>query len=82
MQTLTTTERLDVRGIAPKHRFEAIMGAYHRLGVGEQLVLTVDHDPSCMYYTLLAEQGRDAFQFEYLEGGPEKWRVVVTRFTT
>lgn len=72
-------EVLDVRPIAPKHRFEAIMGAYHRLAPGQRLALTADHDPECMYYTLLAEEGADAFAFDYVERGPEAWRVVVTR---
>lgn len=80
MQTAPTptAETLDVRAIAPKHRFEAIMGTYRQLVPGEQLALTVDHDPECMYYTLLAEEGADAFTFQYLERGPEVWRVVVT----
>ena len=38
--------------------------------------LTVDHNPECMYYTLLATHGETAFSFEYLENGPETWRVV------
>lgn len=75
-----TAQTLDVREVEPRHRFETIMGAYHRLGAGDAMALTVDHDPECMYYTLLAEQGADAFSFEYLERGPEAWRVVVTRF--
>ncbi len=75
----TADVRLDVRPVAPKHRFEAIMGAYGRLAPGERLVLTVDHDPECMYYTLLAEQGAGAFGFDYRERGPVVWRVVVTR---
>ena len=70
---------LDVRAVEPKHRFETIMGAYHALGIGETLDLVVDHDPECMYYTLLAEQGAAAFAFEYLERGPVTWRVHVTR---
>ena len=77
--TTPTTEALDVRPVAPRHRFEAIMGAYHRLALGERLALTVDHDPACMYYTLLAQHGAEAFAFDYLERGPETWRVVVTR---
>lgn len=74
-------ETLDVRPVAPKHRFDTIMAAYHRLATGERLALTVDHDPECMYYTLLAEQGAGAFAFDYLERGPEAWRVVVTRLS-
>ena len=70
---------LDVRAVEPKYRFETIMATYHALGTGEALELVVDHDPECMYYTLLAEQGSDAFMFEYLESGPMTWRVHVTR---
>ena len=78
MSTETQTE-LDVRPVEPKHRFEAIMGAYDALPPAGTLHLTVDHDPECMYYTLEATRGADAFAFEYLENGPEVWRVAVTR---
>jgi uncharacterized protein (DUF2249 family) len=70
---------MDVRPVEPKHRFEAIIGAYQALRRGSTLSLTVDHDPKCMYYTLQATEGDDAFEFEYLEDGPEVWRVEVTR---
>jgi regulator of cell morphogenesis and NO signaling len=70
---------LDMVPIEPKHRFETIMGAWHALPAGGVLELNVDHDPACMYYTLRATQGEDAFTFEYLERGPLFWRVRVTR---
>jgi uncharacterized protein (DUF2249 family) len=75
----STARVLDVRAVEPKHRFETIMGAYDALQPDEALELVVDHDPECMYYTLLAEQGADAFAFEHLERGPVAWRVLVTR---
>lgn len=70
---------LDVRSVEPKHRFERIMGAYESLGADETLELTVDHDPKCMYYTLKATRGDEAFRFDYLESGPMTWRVHVRR---
>lgn len=70
---------LDVRGVAPKDRFELIMGTYEALAPGETLDLTVDHDPECMYFTLLGTRGAAAFAFEYLERGPVTWRVLVTK---
>lgn len=70
---------LDVRPVEPKHRLDTIMGAYETLPVGGVLDLTVDHDPACMYYTLKATRGDEGFSFEYLENGPETWRVRVTR---
>lgn len=76
-----TQVNLDVRPVEPKHRYEKIMDAYESLGIGEAMELVVDHDPQCMYYTLLATRGDDAFSFEYLENGPETWRVLVGRLT-
>ena len=79
---MTATVLLDVRPVEPKDRFDRIMGAYERLGSDQTLELTVDHDPKCMYYTLRATRGEDAFSFEYLEDGPETWRVRVTKTAT
>lgn len=76
MRTGTQAE-LDVRRVEPRHRLEAIMGAYESLPVGGTLELTVDHDPRCMYYTLEALHGKETFSFEYRENGPEVWRVEV-----
>jgi uncharacterized protein (DUF2249 family) len=70
---------LDVRAVEPKDRYELIMGTWEALPAGGAMHLTVDHDPRCMYYTLKATKGDDAFAFEYLENGPENWRVIVTR---
>jgi uncharacterized protein (DUF2249 family) len=71
--------RLDIRPVLPKDRFETIIGAYEALPTGGALELTVDHDPTCMYYTLKATRGDDAFDFMYLERGPEVWRVRVRK---
>lgn len=76
---MTARTKLDVRGVEPKDRFECIMGAYERLAEHESLELTVDHDPKCMYYTLRATRGDEAFRFDYLEDGPETWRVLVQK---
>jgi uncharacterized protein (DUF2249 family) len=70
---------LDVRPVEPKDRFDAIMAAYESLEPGAELELAVDHDPMCMYYTLKATRGDDAFSFRYLEQGPEVWRVRVRK---
>ena len=77
-QTASTRE-LDVRPVEPKHRYETIMASYEALPAGGTLHLIVDHDPECMYYTLEATRGAEAFAFDYLERGPEVWRVNVTR---
>ncbi len=76
---MKTVVDLDVRPVEPKDRFETIMAAYDGLDAGQTLELTVDHDPKCMYYTLMATHGDGTFRFEYLEDGPETWRVHVTK---
>ena len=76
---MSTSTGLDVRPVAPKHRLETIMGAYDALPEGGVLDLTVDHDPKCMYYTLEALHGTETFSFDYLENGPEDWRVEVRK---
>lgn len=70
---------LDVRSVEPKHRLEKILGAWNDLGIGDVLFLTVDHDPQCMSYTLMADYGKEAFTFDYLLSGPIDWEVRVTR---
>lgn len=72
---------LDVRPVEPKDRYATIMAAYDSLPAGATMELTVDHDPQCMYYTLLATRGDAAFTFDYLESGPENWVVLVGKRT-
>jgi len=71
--------RLDVRGVEPKDRFNLIIGTYESLPEGTAMELIVDHDPECMYFTLKATRGDEAFSFEYLEDGPIDWRVRVEK---
>ena len=76
---MDTASTLDIRPTPPKDRYETIMSAYESLLPGETMRLIVDHDPRCMYYTLQATRGDDAFRFEYVEDGPIDWEVLVTR---
>lgn len=70
---------VDVRGVEPRDRLETILGAYRSLAPGDTLRLTVDHDPSCMDFTLRATEPEGSFTFRTLEHGPEVWRAEVTR---
>lgn len=79
MSEVRELQRLDVRPVEPRDRFEVIMGVYDGLEQQEVMELTVDHDPKCMYYTLKATHGDEAFTFDYLEEGPETWRVLVKK---
>jgi uncharacterized protein (DUF2249 family) len=67
---------VDVRTIAPRDRHPLIFGAFDGLTPGASFVLVNDHDPKPLYYQFSAELG-DQFTWQYLERGPENWRVRI-----
>ena len=70
--------QLDVRELPPRQRHTLIFATCEKLATGGAIVLVNDHDPRPLYYQFEAEQpGR--FGWEYLERGPEVWRVRITR---
>lgn len=80
-QTMPTTDpQLDVRPQPPARRHELIFDTYDKLAPGEGFVLVNDHDPKPLYYQLAAEHP-DQFSWDYLEEGPEAWRVRIGRPT-
>jgi uncharacterized protein (DUF2249 family) len=69
---------LDVRTEPPARRHELIFDTFAALPAGDGFELVNDHDPKPLYYQLEAEQtGR--FSWQYLEEGPEVWRVRIGR---
>lgn len=74
----TTDPQLDVRSEPPARRHELIFDTYERLGPGEGFVLVNDHDPKPLYYQFAAEHP-DQFDWDYLEEGPQTWRVRIGR---
>jgi uncharacterized protein (DUF2249 family) len=69
---------VDVRTIVPRERHSLIFGKFHSLAPGEAFVLVNDHDPKPLYYHFKAELG-ESFGWDYLESGPEIWRVRIGR---
>jgi len=70
------TTRIDVRSIAPRERHPLIFGTFDRLAAGEALLLVNDHDPKPLFYQFQAES-KGGFTWDYLESGPEVWRVKI-----
>lgn len=75
---MNTTEIIDVTVIEPRLKHPTIFKAFDSLGAGQALVIHNDHDPKPLYYQLLGERG-NIFQWEYLEEGPERWKVKISR---
>jgi uncharacterized protein (DUF2249 family) len=71
-------ETLDVREIVPRERHPRIFDTFDALAPGEWFELVNDHDPKPLWYQFSAERA-DAFSWEYLEEGPERWRVRIGR---
>lgn len=67
---------LDVRTEPPARRHELILSTYGALEPGAGFVLVNDHDPKPLYYQFAAEYP-ERFTWDYLEQGPEVWRVRI-----
>jgi len=78
MTTATAETVVDVRNIVPRERHPMIFDAFHRLAPGEALLLVNDHDPKPLYYQFQAELG-PIFTWDYLETGPEVWKVRIAK---
>jgi len=72
-----TVEELDVRKIPPHKKHSTIFKTYDNLDEGETFIIINDHDPKPLRYQLSAMHGKDGFSWDYLEEGPEVWKVHI-----
>ncbi|MCP5272034.1 MAG: DUF2249 domain-containing protein [Burkholderiaceae bacterium] len=72
------THVLDLRTIPPRERHALIFGRFDGLATGQALQLVNDHNPQPLHYQF---EDRSLGQFEWtvLEGGPQVWRIQITR---
>jgi Uncharacterized conserved protein len=75
---MTERPELDVRTEEPARRHQLIFEHFGALQPGEGYVLVNDHDPKPLYYQFAAEHEGN-FTWQYLEEGPEVWRVDIGR---
>lgn len=76
--TDATGRVLDVRVLPPREKHPAIFALFDSLAPGESFVLVNDHDPLPLRYQFQAERP-DGYSWQYLEQGPEIWRVRIGR---
>ena len=69
---------LDVTVILPRERHPLIFRTFDELQQGAAFILTNDHDPKPLYYSLLHER-EGQFEWEYLAEGPEEWKVKIAK---
>lgn len=71
-------KELDVTKIEGRMKHQTIFEWFDKLKLSDSFVIRNDHDPKPLYYTFQAERP-GSFNWEYLEEGPEIWRVRLSR---
>jgi uncharacterized protein (DUF2249 family) len=70
--------QIDARQYAPKDKRKAIDRTFEALNPGEKMELINDYDPKPLYH-LFNSEIPNKFSWEYLEEGPEVWRVAIEK---
>lgn len=70
--------RVDAREYPPRDKHRVIFETFESLAPGETMELVNDHDPKPLHYQFQAEMAGQ-FGWEYLEQGPEVWRVAIRK---
>ena len=71
-----TLKIVDVRPLIPAQRHGLIFQTFAELQPGQVFELVNDHDPKPLYYQFAFEH-KNQFSWEYLEQGPQVWRVRI-----
>ncbi len=74
----TYAATVDARSLPIPQKHPTIFHTFEKLAVGESMLLVNDHDPKPLYYQFAAER-TGQFEWQYLESGPEVWRVEIRR---
>lgn len=62
----------------PRERHPKIFGMWTELALGAAILLVNDHDPVPLYYQFACEY-TGMFRWEYLEQGPDIFRVRISK---
>jgi len=71
-------KELNVIEIVPRERHPLIFQTFDELRGGDAFVLVNDHDPKPLYYQFVHER-EGLFAWEYLQQGPDLWKVKITK---
>ena len=69
---------LDLPSVPPARRMPLLLAACGALHIGDTLEFVDDRDPAPRYFALDRLQP-DRFVWRYLQCGPSRWRVHITR---
>lgn len=71
-------KELNVSSIVPRERHPLIFKTFDELNKGEAFILINDHDPKPLQYQFMHER-EGAFAWDYLQQGPDEWKVKITK---
>lgn len=77
MSEMQFAAKVHAPDIEPRIRHPRIFEVFDGLDTGEFMQLTNDHDPKPLQYQFMMERGEDTFSWEYVEDGPELWKVII-----
>lgn len=72
-------KRIVITELQPIDRYPTVSGAFEGLKPGEKLELINDHDLQHLLKYKFSIDYPDQYSYEYLEQGPEVWRVLITK---
>lgn len=62
----------------PHQKHKVIFETFDKLDPGQAMLLVNDHDPQPLHYQFQLER-QGAFSWEYIERGPESFRIRIGR---
>jgi uncharacterized protein (DUF2249 family) len=71
---------LDVRQLRKPDKHPTIFACYTELPIGGSFVLVNNHDPKHLRVEFEMDHP-GSYQWEYLEKGPQAWRIRITKLT-
>ena len=71
---------LDVRIVPAIEKHALVFRTFDALAVGESFVIINDHDPAALWHHFHRTR-KPFFGWEYLERGPQIWRVELSKHT-
>ena len=74
----SVVNEMDLRPFPPAQRHDLFYKAFADITPGEAFEFLNDHDPKPLYYQMEAES-KEPFRWEYLQEGPEVWKVRVVK---
>lgn len=78
MSTPPASVQLDTRPMAPLNRHALVTWTFDQLEPNMAMELLSDHDPQALHGQFTADKA-GLFSWEYLESGPDVWRIAITK---